>query len=85
MKHDVPIFHSLEEVKKGDTVVGVVVAKNEQGFIVRSFGEVKGFISIDEEKLIGDKAKMGTVVKARVTRVKAGKGLSLTLVGISGE
>lgn len=81
MKHDVNIYNSQEEVKKGDIVVGVVVARNEQGFIVRSFGDIKGFIGIEEEKLIPEKAKMGTIVKAEVTRVKKGKGLSLTLAG----
>jgi hypothetical protein len=29
MKHDVPIYHSYEEIKKGMPFVGVVVAKNE--------------------------------------------------------
>jgi hypothetical protein len=50
MKHDVTIYKTIKEVKKGDKVYGVVVAQNEHGFIVKSFGEVKGLLTLAENK-----------------------------------
>ena len=50
MKHDVPLFKSLKSVKKGDKVIGVIVSQNEYGFIVKSFGEVKGILTFADVK-----------------------------------
>lgn len=83
MKHDVPLYlpetGGLPAIAPGDTVVGVIVARNEQGFIIRGFGEVRGMLPIDEENLIPDKAKTGTIVKAQVIRNKKNRGLQLTM------
>jgi predicted RNA-binding protein with RPS1 domain len=84
MKHDVQIFKSLKSVAKGDKVYGVVVAQNEHGHIVKSFGEVKGlltFADIKENASKKDKyeLKTGSIVKAYVLFNKKGSGLALTL------
>lgn len=50
MKHDVPIFKSLKSVKKGEKVIGVVVAQNDHGFIIKSFGDVKGLLNFSDVK-----------------------------------
>ena len=50
MKHDVTIYKTIKEVKAGDKIVGVVVAANEHGHIVKSFGEVKGLLTFADIK-----------------------------------
>jgi hypothetical protein len=84
MKHDVQIFKSLKSVVKGDKVYGVVVAQNEHGHIVKSFGEVKGLLTFADLKENSSKKdkhelKTGSIVKAYVLFNKKGSGLALTL------
>ena len=50
MKADVPVFQSYKEVKKGDKVVGVVVAECEHGYVVKSFGSLKGLLTYEDVK-----------------------------------
>jgi hypothetical protein len=75
MKHDVPLYPSLKAVKQGDRVVGVIVAQNDHGYIIRSFGELKGLLSFQETKDL----KIGGVVNSYVLFNKKGSGLALTL------
>ena len=80
MKHDVPLYPTQKSVKKGDKVIGVAVAQNEYGYIVKSFGEVKGmlnFTDIKESKKA--EVKVGSAVKCYVLFNKKGSGLALTL------
>lgn len=84
MKHDVPIYKSQKSVKKGDKVVGVIVAQNEHGFIVKSFGDVKGlltFADLKENQAKKDKGELkpGSFIKTYVLFNKKGSGLALTL------
>jgi ribosomal protein S1 len=76
MKHDVPIFKSINEVKTGDKIIGVVVAANEHGHIVKSFGDVKGLLTFGECK---EELKPGSIVKSLVMFNKKGSGLALTM------
>lgn len=50
MKEKVPIYGSPVELGKGDKVYGVVVGQTEYGFVLRSFGGVKGLLTFDEIK-----------------------------------
>ena len=82
MKHDIPIYDSLNKVTKNSEVHGVIVAQNDHGFIVKSFGEVKGLLSFADVKQNQPKKaefKIGSCVKTYVLFNKKGKGLALTL------
>lgn len=84
MKHDVPLFKSLKSVKKGDKVIGVIVSQNEYGFIVKSFGDVKGILTFadvkeNQSKREKTELKAGQCVKTYVLFNKKGSGLALTL------
>lgn len=84
MKHDVPLYKSQKAVKKGDKVVGVVVAQNEHGYIIKSFGEVKGlltFADVKENHTKKEKGelKAGSSIKCYVLFNKRNSGLALTL------
>lgn len=84
MKHDVPIHKAQKAVKKGDKVVGVIVAQNEHGFIVKSFGDIKGlltFADVKENQSKKEKGdlKAGSAVKCYVLFNKRNSGLALTL------
>jgi len=84
MKHDVQLFKNLKSVRKGDLIQGLIVAQNDHGFIVKSFGEVKGlltFADVKEHLSKKDKfeLKPGCAVKAYVMWNKKGSGLALTL------
>jgi hypothetical protein len=75
MKHDVPLYPSIKAVKQGERVVGVIVAQNDHGYIIKSFGELKGLLSFNETKDL----KIGGVVNSYVLFNKKGSGLALTL------
>lgn len=84
MKHDVPLYSTLKSVKKGDKIIGVVVAQNEHGHIIKSFGEVKGLLTFadikeNQSKKEKHELKAGSVIKAYVLFNKKGSGLALTL------
>jgi ribosomal protein S1 len=80
MKHDVHLFDSIRQVKKADEVYGVIVAENEYGFIVKSFGEVKGLLTFADVKASKKSdLKVGDSVKCWVLFNKKGSGLALTL------
>jgi ribosomal protein S1 len=85
MKKDVPVFNSYKEVKKGDKVVGVIVAECEHGYVVKSFGSLKGLLTYEDVKAkLTDgydtaQFKAGSIVKAYVMFKKRDQGLALTL------
>ena len=49
-KPDAPVYNSYKEVKKGDKIVGVVVAEAEHGYVLTSFGNVKGLLTFEDVK-----------------------------------
>jgi ribosomal protein S1 len=53
MKDDAIVYQSYKQVKKGDKVVGVVVGQNQYGFVISTFGAIKGLLNFEdvEEKL----------------------------------
>lgn len=85
MKSDAPVFQSYKEVKKGDKVLGVVVAECEHGYVVKSFGNLKGLLTYEDVKAKLTEAydasqfKAGSIVKAYVLFKKRDSGLALTL------
>jgi ribosomal protein S1 len=50
MKEKVPIYSNPASLGKGDKVYGVVVGQTEYGFVLRSFGGVKGLLTFDDIK-----------------------------------
>lgn len=85
MKDSVQVYDSLNDLKPGMTLCGVVVGKTEHGFVVKSFGGLKGLLKHDDVKEFGVKKlkttdlKSGSALKAYVQFVKKGKGIALTL------
>jgi len=85
MKDDAPVFSSYKEVKKGQKVIGVVVAEKEHGYVIKTFGDIKGLLTFEDvqSKLSKDydtsAFKPGSLVKTYVLFKKKGKGLALTL------
>ena len=85
MKEDAPVYQSYKEVKNGDKLVGVIVALNAHGYVITSFGSIKGLLNFEDvEEKLGkgyDKTsyKVGSIVKAYVLFKKKDKGVALTL------
>ena len=85
MKESTPVYKSIKEVKKGDKVIGVIVKESEHGYVVKSFGNIKGLLTFEDIKEKLGKAhdaaqfKIGTIVKAYVLFKKKDKGMALTL------
>jgi len=85
MKEKCPVFTSIDDVSKGDKLYGVVVGQVEYGFVIKTFGGVKGLLTFDEikksttQKLKISDLKEGSVVKAFVLFNKKSSGLALTL------
>ena len=77
-----PVYQSYREADKGAKIVGVVVDENEHGYVVRSFGGIKGLLTFADIKVnvsqIKD-LKVGSIVKAYVLFRKKDKGMALTL------
>jgi ribosomal protein S1 len=40
-----PVFQSYKEAKKGAKIVGFIVSENEHGYIVKTFGGIKGLLT----------------------------------------
>jgi ribosomal protein S1 len=81
MKDDVPVYQSYKEVKKGDKVISVVVKKVEHGYVLRSFGNIKGLLTFEDIKQKDESLsyKIGSIVKGYVLFKKKDKGLAITL------
>jgi ribosomal protein S1 len=50
LKEKCPVFSSPAEIGKGEKLYGVVVGQTEYGFVVKSFGGVKGLLTFEEIK-----------------------------------
>lgn len=77
-----PVYQSYREADKGAKIVGVVVDENEHGYVVRSFGGIKGLLTFADIKANGSQIKdlkVGSIVKAYVLFRKKDKGMALTL------
>jgi len=85
MKDDTPVFKSYRDVKKGQKVIGVIVAETEHGYVVKSFGNLKGLLTFEDVQSKLSKNydtsafKPGSIVKAYVLFKKKDKGVALTL------
>jgi ribosomal protein S1 len=72
-------------VRKGDKLMGVIVSKNDFGYVVASFGGIKGMINFEDvEEKLGknydkNEFKTGSILKAYVLFKKKDKGCALTL------
>ena len=77
-----PVYQSYREADKGAKIVGVVVDENEHGYVIRSFGGIKGLLTFADIKANGSQIKdlkVGSIVKAYVLFRKKDKGMALTL------
>jgi ribosomal protein S1 len=45
MKSKVPVYQSYKEVSKGTKLYGVIVSENEYGYIIKTFGGIKCFLT----------------------------------------
>lgn len=85
MKDSVAVYTSLNDLRPGMKLQGLVVGKTEYGYVVKSFAGLKGLIKHDDFKENGMKKlktsdlKPGTAIKAYVLFVKKGSGIALTL------
>ena len=84
MKEDCPVYKSYKDVKKGDKVYCVIVSNCEHGFVVKTFGDIKGLVTFEDIKqkdknFDENQYKIGTVLKAYCLFKKKDKGLALTL------
>lgn len=85
MKDDATVYQSYKDVKKGTKIIGVVVAKTEHGYVVTSFGGIKGLLTYEDvkskqgEDYDTNQYKTGNIVKAYVLFKKRDKGVALTL------
>ena len=83
LKDKCTVFTSPRDAKKGDKVYAVVVGKTEFGFVVRSFGGVKGLLTFDDikksSKVRITELKEGSMIKAFVLFNKNDSGVALTL------
>lgn len=50
MKEKVAITTSYSDLRPGSTVYGVVVGQTEHGFVVKTFGGLKGLLRHDDVK-----------------------------------
>ena len=50
MKESTPVYKSFKEVKRGNKVVGVVVSDSEHGYVIKSFGNLKGLLTFEDIK-----------------------------------
>jgi len=49
-KEKTPVYQSYRDALKGSKIVGVVVAENEHGYIIRSFGGIKALLTFADIK-----------------------------------
>ena len=76
LKEDVPIYQSIREVRQGTKLVSLIVAKNEHGYITKTFGGIKGLLTFEDA---GESHKIGQIIKAQVLFKKKDKGVALTV------
>ena len=81
-KEKTPVYQSYREADKGSKIVGIVVDENEHGYVIKSFGGIKGLLTFADIKANSAKLKdlkVGSIVKAYVLFRKKDKGMALTL------
>ena len=82
MKEKTPVYNGdVNSIEPGSKVLGVIVGQTEHGFVIKSFGNIKGLLTIvdiEKNKQIGV-FKIGSLVKAWVLFNKKKSGLALTL------
>lgn len=85
MKDDAPVYQNYKQIKRGDKVLGVVMAQTEFGFVMKTFGNLKGLLTLEDvkEKLGNDYDqslfKIGSIVKTYALFTKKEKGVALTM------
>ena len=83
-KDKTPVYQSYREADKGSKIVGIVVDENEHGYVIKSFGGIKGLLTFADIKANSGSSqlkdlKVGSIVKAYVLFRKKDKGMALTL------
>lgn len=83
-KEKTPVYQSYRDAQKGAKIVGVIVDQNEHGYVVKSFGGIKGLLTFADIKQCGKQfggkdLKAGSIVKAYVLFRKKDKGMALTM------
>ena len=48
LKEDCPVYASHRDIKIGDELTSVVVAQNSFGYVVKSFGSLKGLLTFED-------------------------------------
>ena len=83
MKDKAPVYSSITEVRQGSKILGIVVGEADHGYVIKTFGGLKGLLTYQDVKsnstLIKSELKSGSLVKAFVLFVKKGSGMALTL------
>lgn len=85
MKQKVTAYQSYKEVSKGEKLYGIVVGENDHGYIIKSFGGIKGLLTFQDIKAQSKSNKkevsykFGSIVKAYVLFKKKDQGMALTL------
>lgn len=83
MKSSMQVYKSYRDVAKGSKLYGVVVSENEHGYVIKSFGGVKGLLTHADIKANGKTGKkeykIGSIAKGYVLFKKKDKGMALTL------
>lgn len=92
LKGKADIYQSYKDVSVGAKLYGVIVGENEYGYIIRSFGGVKGLLTFADIKQHGKSSKkdtsqfkFGSLVKAYVLFKKKDQGMALTLDKVKGK
>ena len=83
LKDKAPVYSQISEVRQGSKVLGLVVGEADHGYVIKTFGGLKGLLTFADVKansaLIKGELKSGSIVKAFVLFVKKGSGMALTL------
>jgi len=85
MKENAPVYQDLSELRPAMKLLGVVVGNTDHGFVVKSFGGLKGLLTHADIKenaakhLKSTDLKSGSAVKCYVQFIKKGSGIALTL------
>ena len=71
-KQNVAVYQSYKEVQKGAKLYGVLVGENEHGYIIKTFGGIKGLLTFADIKANSKQSKkeqsykFASIVKAYV-------------------
>ena len=45
MKDKAPVYSSITEVRQGSKILGIVVGEAEHGYVIKTFGGLKGLLT----------------------------------------